>query len=136
MDALIEDNLISEKELTSANKCRLYLRVTMLSDITSASGNQLIEGFLKGTCQEKEDVQRYPEQGWPTDNDWNTWGELITNKFLHNTLPDTAVKLQRYLGSWLDRKRKGWRWFYNEGKDWMYKLTHAGITEYLPRGDG
>ena len=85
MDALIKDQQINEEQLILANKCRLYLRVTMLSDICSGSGTKIIEGFLKGNRRAKEEVHRYPAQGRPTTNDWNTWEELIETRFLHNT---------------------------------------------------
>ena len=63
MDVLIEDQLINEGQMISANKCGLYLRVTMLSEICSGSGTKIIKGFLKGSKRAKEEIHRYLVQG-------------------------------------------------------------------------
>ena len=73
MYALIQLN-ITTKELIQLNACRLYLKVSLISDITAPNRKIIMLQFLSGT---KPNYSRiiftWPNQNTPSKLAWTTW---------------------------------------------------------------
>ena len=111
-------------QLETLNRCRLYLQVFTLSDITSADGTTLIHHIL----QEEQLTDRKSCLSWPTQQhtqwaDWILWStaleHLQENKSLWTPLKE-----------WISPSHQSWFWymdlsiyslFYNPSTDtWLF----------------
>ena len=98
----------SAKQLQSINRCRLYLRVTTLSDLTNGYGDELNLSILQGIRDDDAYTPYlWPQQQRPDDRSWALWRKALRASFLQ-----TARRLTTPLGSWHDGHRDHWCWFY------------------------
>ena len=72
MDIWDQQNL-SIASLYQLNLCRLYLRVSKLSDIVSNDGKHIQYGFLAGTRINTYTNLEWPRQSKPSDDAWKFW---------------------------------------------------------------
>ena len=83
---IMEDFLLlapTKMELILLNQCRLYLRVTTLSDITSTNGTNLRQNIWEGTTPQPSPTL-WPRQNRPSANAWQIWRRfLYTNSVLY-----------------------------------------------------
>lgn len=63
------------------NACRLYLKITMLSDITTQDGSQLCAWALNGTQCAQTNI-KYPYQENPPASTWKIWRDALHAAFL------------------------------------------------------
>eukprot|EP00978_Attheya_sp_CCMP212_P018891 scaffold52212_cov35-Attheya_sp.AAC.1 len=75
MDAFLQSPSIPEKDYAALNYCRLYLRVTTLSDITTSDGKQIMYDILTGyrDLHLHVDPTEWPHQEKPDKPTWNKW---------------------------------------------------------------
>jgi hypothetical protein len=77
MDYFVEEGL-SPKALGSLNRCRLYLQVITLVDITSADGTSIISDVFHGIpLQDRRSKLTWPCQQWPPHKDWELWRSAL-----------------------------------------------------------
>ena len=94
IDTAIMDDIRNEKELRRdttihlhplalwhVNACRLYLKVTMKSDIVNSDGTEILHWVMEGTQQSKKN-QNYPYQPKPPKESWNIWRNSIHATYL------------------------------------------------------
>jgi hypothetical protein len=67
MDIVLQSPSIPEKDYAELNYCRMYLRVTTLSDITTSDGKQIMDDILKGNrdLSNHVDPTEWPHQEKP-----------------------------------------------------------------------
>jgi len=93
-------------DLLSLNRCRLYLNVIFLSDITSADGRMIIPASKEGhRLVDRINDLNWPIQDSPTPNELTLW---------RNALARFEYK---------------WRWFTDALAQKLYKATHQGQYE-------
>jgi len=63
------------------NACRLYLNVTMLSEIMDANGEYMQQWAMHGT-QQNETAMDYPYQPKPPPRAWKTWRDALHATYL------------------------------------------------------
>ena len=103
-------------DLAKINRCRLYLRVTTLSDITSGDGKTICKQYWDGyRDDERILLHDWPEQGDPGDKDWTLWRRALKTAF-----PQQQRKLENPLGRWVDKYRNKWKWFYHPLSKQLY----------------
>ena len=85
---------IPTQRIIYANPCRLWLKVTMLSDITNENGTQIVEEHLYGTAQKKTDLT-YPHQEKPPPHAWKEWRMAICQCFLGRATSASETHLLR-----------------------------------------
>ena len=75
----------SAKMITIFNQCRMYARVTMMSDLTGTNSTQIDPLILNGTrrCHSSLTWPRVPT---PRPNDWKVWKAILHRVFLVNGL--------------------------------------------------
>jgi len=74
---------ITNSDMHEMNACRLYLKVTMLSDITDDTNKSIYPWALTGSEQSNTTIT-YPHQINPPDNCWKKWNTSLTKLFINN----------------------------------------------------
>ena len=90
--------------LRIANRCRIYLQVTTLSDIATGDGSQLNPSVFEQTPFFR-DHYNWPRQGKPPPKDWNVWNYVVKHCFqpmqrLHPHLGHWTVDSTAYKSDW------------------------------------
>lgn len=117
-DVFLIDEIIkykfSPQQLKTINSCRLYLKVLLLSDITTANGRHILSTVHKGLRPKDRDSKlQWPRQEKP----------LVGAQALRDTALDhtsTNHKLHKPLGPWLRVPHQKWIWFKNETTNVSY----------------
>ena len=65
-------SFIPSQHIVYANACRLWLRVTMLSDIVTDDGTHIHDKYLYGT-EQRQTTTQYPHQEKPPPVAWKEW---------------------------------------------------------------
>lgn len=118
------------------NRCRHYLRVLTVSDISTSDGFQLHPAIFQ---KRRRSDSFHPDINWPlwqspSANDWSIWRKQI--KIALSRSPQNA--LRQPLGRWYDFPPK-WQWHYDtnkkqlvefDGKQW-YTHEKSSISPRL-----
>jgi len=65
---------IGGKELATLNRCRIFLQVAMLADISDSSGHYISDQMLSGKPNTTfASGYNWPNQGTPTKKEWAVW---------------------------------------------------------------
>ena len=104
----------SAAELRILNRCRLYMRATTLSDLTTGDGQRLQDDIFRGLRQLNQDSYDWPAQGKPPPREWNLWGSALRCCFA-----PTQGKLLSPLGEWLsdipsESYYSEWEWWVDQ----------------------
>ena len=75
-------NHLPKTSIWYANACRLYLNITMLSEISTPCGKYIYEWAMDGSKKNDENVLVYPYQRKPPTHVWKVWRECILATFL------------------------------------------------------
>jgi hypothetical protein len=110
----------SGAELRWLNMCRLYYKVSWLSEVCSGNGNSILRCFLEGAATAIITTLRYPNQGFPPKSAWITWKRALSrlcnsNQFLHHPL-----------GNWVRTPN----WFFDPTSERLFHLQVGQILEY------
>jgi hypothetical protein len=75
MDAILQSNKFTDKEIQWLNCCRMYLQVVTIFDITKANGSQLDPDMLKGKHARYSSRSRWHKfrQERPSEKRWQIW---------------------------------------------------------------
>lgn len=121
MDLALTFNLNS-KQLQQINRCRLYLQLLMISDLTTANGKQILPSIVTGYYRDKQRCSslQWPAQQCPSIQDWTQW------RFFLQHFSD-GNKLIHPLDKWTARPLQKWQWFYHS----IYQTQMSGRCFYL-----
>jgi hypothetical protein len=76
---------IGAKELQRLNQCRLYLQVTLLSEISSANGKTILENYFQGNKHpNRRSNLTWPRQDRPPPSSLERLEKTSTTTILHN----------------------------------------------------
>jgi len=108
--------------LNALHRCRMYLKVFLLSDICKGSGNQVLPQFWDKPHL-AESTFLWPKSIPPTESDWCNWRMV-----LHQVLNlGHQLQLRHPLGNW-QTSATGWFWDPNTMALWH--LTAQGVTRH------
>ena len=111
------------KQLKALNKCRLFLQVLTLSDISSGCGTYILQEALKG-IKYKQQKSDWPLQGNPGKENWMFWKTALTECF--------SLSSQGYLpspmGAWYHSNNT--KWFFSQTETRLYGFQDNGWTFY------
>jgi ribonuclease HI len=93
----IPNTSFSPREIRQIQAVRLHLQVTVLSDITDATGVRVSHEWLYPKYQRPESLWKWPHQECPPKHVWATW-----RRFLTSTFTNEAFVLQNPLGPWIE----------------------------------
>ncbi len=90
------------KDMEILNRCRLFLQVITLSDITNAAGDRLIIEAKTGLLlSSRPSSLLWPNQGPPSQADWKVWMHYLS-------LLEVNGKLLSPLGEWISSTHQKW----------------------------
>ena len=105
-------------DLQRINRCRLYLQVSVLSEISTGDGTQLQKEAWKGQLPlNNYSLLLWPRQPRPSAPAWRTWRRFLTQALRpgHYTCYSTHLPLKQPLGDWFSdfQRDRHWQWFYS-----------------------
>ena len=109
--------------MASVNRCRCYLNMILLSDITTLDGEAINSDMVWGCKHPLQSKMRFPPEH-PTARDWVTWVDVWTR-----TTGD-GLSLSQPLGKWLRPPHFTWPWRYNQKLSEIYILGPNGFDVY------
>jgi hypothetical protein len=118
MDAEILPKL-SRKEQILINRCRLFLQIECISDISNAEGTKILPEWLDGNQpKDSHSTKNWPIQGDPGAEAWRKWKQFIERQFT-----TTNLMLRKKLGGWL--RQNTYRhhlayYHYSHQRLWLY----------------
>ena len=131
-DCLLMNKFLSQavcpSDLKIINRCRLYLRVTCLSDITTGDGKRLQDDIFRGCKQFTVDSYQWPNQSRPPPRDWKVWRREVLRCFA-----PTHYNLTFPLGPWILSQQEyfaEWDWWLDNSKN-LYRCVN-GVWYSLP----
>jgi hypothetical protein len=81
IQAFVSNNFKGQ-ELIRLNRCRLFLRVVTLADISSADGKMITHDAWHGRLDTtRPQYFSWPNQGNPAPRDWNLWRKALSLTF-------------------------------------------------------
>ena len=131
MDIALEMGRFKPVELRRINYCRLYLGVTLLSEITTAGGNRLEPSMYWGNPPAHISTATYHKvtQSNPNAKAWKAW-----RKLLHLIAHRHSLLLKHdYLGSWLvplEKQTRQWPVLYDPESNEMFCQSNHGWTAH------
>ena len=117
MQALIEAEAPPQKHWKAINRCRIYLQVHSLADITTGNGRYIRRSIVKGNKsmnQGRENII-WPRWERPSPKDWTVW-----RTFLRSICTDRWL-LRQPLGNWTTFDHNNWKWFLSPNNDNLYR---------------
>ena len=89
---------IGSTELRRLNQCRLYLQVTLLSEISSANGVTILSNYVRGNKHaNRRSLLTWPRQERPPHKAWQEWNKRLSQTFCTSR---TGFRLRQPLHTW------------------------------------
>jgi hypothetical protein len=129
MDLVTRSEAFTDKEAAILNHCRMYLNVTMLSDISTAKGDMLIPGVEWGGLDLMPTRTRghMNHQQAPGIFFWTYWQRLL------GVISNQQGKLFGHLGNWLEpggHLRRKWNAYFDPKYKFLYRLQNNTYQQY------
>eukprot|EP00978_Attheya_sp_CCMP212_P032090 scaffold123677_cov34-Attheya_sp.AAC.5 len=108
--------------LKALNRCRMFLQVSSLSDISSGDGCSILERFWRGFKDTLNLTHhKWPGCGNPSAHDWSLW-RMALRKILYDDAASIACRrLRQPLGKWTDTSEL-WPWWYSSSENRLYRF--------------
>ena len=125
----------TNNDLIHINRCRLYLKVTTISDITNGNGMLLRRGVMKGNMLRLNNPQyNWPRQSRPGINSWRIWRKALNRVILRQVR--LHLKPEHVLGGWNDGDFSQWNWFFVRTTQKLYQRDLHRWKVYRRQGRG
>ena len=128
MEAFMKNNLIQKSTLGVLNRCRMYLKVFTLADITNSSGTKLRNDAWNGRqYHTSRDTEfQWPTWGRPSLQSWAMWRTALKVTFCKDT---NGRALTTKLLDWI-KVPVGWKWFAVKTNN-EYLLVEKTLDSYV-----
>ena len=74
--------ILSTKIRRQLNACRIFLKITFISEITDIDGPHIIPGILHGDNSKiPSTTLHWPKQDSPNISTWKVWSKVITRLY-------------------------------------------------------
>ena len=127
MDIVLSSKKFGPASIRRINYCRLYLNVTLLSDITRPDGSRLDKAAYDGNLTQllSTNPGLSVNQPKPNNKAWQEW-----RKFLHLLVHrDVALHLKNPLTEWIvapSQYTRRWKYLYSRDQDRLFVRTTVG----------
>ena len=127
-DSLIMDDInntpgttTSDMELTAANRCRMYLKATTKSDISTGDGKGIINSAWNcfrdwNTLSSR--AYKWPRQPRPSQNDIHAWQRVLATTY---GIDQRNRRWTTHMGHWTQKSRRHITWVFDRMNDSLYK---------------
>jgi hypothetical protein len=127
---LFQSYRLNTQEMRILNKCRIYLQVLTLSDITSADGIYILPEVKAGhPPADRTSNLHWPLQGNPSKSDWTLWASTLANL-------ETKARLIAPLGGWIAPTHQTWHTWVEPLTRQLYKRSQNRFNLYQPINHG
>jgi hypothetical protein len=124
-------------QLVHTQRCRLFLGVTTLTDISHSNGRMLCNWAITGLHPPRRSVFHYPRQACLSQQVWSTWRKLHRNTYCQTK----EQTLDTPLGPWhRGRIQQVWNWvigphttliyIWKDGHVRIYERKHRNHKQY------
>ena len=113
---------LTDKEMKSLNRCRIYLQVIFVSDITKLNGRELEPGVIE-VRQFRTSTLRWSRQIRPVKSDRTMWKEYIQKLCYNDELITT-------LGKWKCIPHQIWTYMISEDETMLFRSI-GGVQKKL-----
>ena len=121
MELFYDSGIYTAHQLHILNCCRLYLKISRLSDIRTTDGRKIIPAYYYGTHENTYTALEWPAQRNPDSTAWTLWRKALSDIApLHHNIPLP-------LGTWTSIANK-YNWYYNTITNTIY--SNSGRTWY------
>ena len=130
---IITKNIASKITLQRLNACRLFLQITLLSEIASANGKFIKHNILKGKRNFIASTKIWPRQKSPDKATWTMCRSLIKRTYCSY---DNIIQSQSQLGSWncqTDHLARKYRFLYSPALQEMYDKQGKTIVSWFAK---
>jgi hypothetical protein len=110
--------LLSRKEQILINRCRLYLQVECLSDITTSDGTRITSEWISPTSKRSSrSTKSWPIQGDPGPEAWKIWGNYLNQAFTNGN----GILINK-LQNWTGQPHREYLAYYSKTHNqlWLY----------------
>jgi hypothetical protein len=119
---------LTRKEQILINRCRIFLQIECLSDITNSEGNRILEEWRDyNSIKSSKSLKKWPIQSNPGPEAWKIWKHFLTRGFLagDNTLSNK-------LGSWIcmNKSRSHYAYFQSSNRSLWICKDNANWTNH------
>lgn len=120
---------IKGKVLIKLNWCRIFLKVTTLSDIVNGAGTYIMTKAREGKFDDTwPHYYEYPKQGTIPPAVWTHWQHTLRTVFCDGR---NSFKLVTPLGQWINGQCDQWLWFFSPSDDRVYKRREDGWSVFI-----
>jgi hypothetical protein len=130
MDQICESKGFTDNQVRRINACRLFLKVTLLSDIMTACGKRIHPAYYEGaeTITHNWASVTYPRQARPDKTSWAFWRRALNTIYLR----DDKTTLRRPLGQWYPSApyHHQWKWHYSPDDIIHHDQTSQQLTRH------
>jgi hypothetical protein len=118
MDAINASRRYTPGQVARINACRLYLEVTLVSDIATPCGRYIHPSCYTGDKQQRINwaTIQYPRQNYPDKTSWKQWKTALHEILLKAD----KFTLRTSLGKWLPAEQVHHHWKWNHDDDFLY----------------
>jgi len=107
--------------LQKITRCRLYLKVTTLSDIADATGKYIEEHAWRGNRpKHRKSLLNFPEYKKPPTPDWTAWRKFLQRLLIDPYNPKSRIKDEYSLGAWHKQRHDEWYSMYSPETQRIY----------------
>ena len=126
--------VITKGEWSSANRCRLFLQVLTVADISTGDGTAIDKNYLQGMQQTgRSRVADWPTQGQPSAQDWTAWRRVLRLVLGSGNQYTLTTKLGAWLEPYASKALPNWPWFWDKHNDIIYNNMHTYWEAYAGR---
>ena len=129
MEKLIQLDMYTDEDIKSINRCRIYLQVQNLSEITNGHGTQ-ISFCAKNYIKDPDRISNYewPKQPFPSKRDWEAWEDALLNAWSNGN-----YQIIPSLGEWNHKLSFHSQWKYSATTERVfYKVSTCTYNVYEP----
>ena len=129
-------NMLLKQDWRAVNRCRLFLKLLTVADLTTGDGQEVDEAMLRGkTSHGRVRDIKWPTQGKPSTHDWKCWRRVIRQTLCKNRVS----RLEQTLGQWIEpiasKVLPNWQWFWDDSHECLYKNCSTHWERYVRDGD-
>ena len=119
----------TKSELMTINRCRLYLRVLFLSDITDGAEKNVTSKAMNGIDDSfRKSRWIWPLQIRPTAPEWKIWQKGIG--ILATGREQRSRTLSSPLGPWTKQSHQQLQWYFCKSEGTVYRKLRVGWRRY------
>ena len=126
---IIMDMNLTTAQIKAINRCRLYQRISTLSDALDLDGRYVRHAVKNPFQHEEGECNRWPYQKLPPRNEWTLWKSTLEK--IDEWYKRQAQKIRRW-----DEVEDAWEWFADTTHGRLYQRTNTGWLFYIHHGRG